>query len=380
MEIKALKLQDVSYGNQWFDEAEDRWEYNDYLADPAWRVGWISMDCAYYNEDDDRVYLGITSFNADIFRAYDRSSGEFLDLGYSQLAHPQDAKFHRSLVKWDKDECLYGAIALLHDIDRYWEAPGGAIVRYDPKNGEIEKLAVPLPHNYIQSICLDQEKGIIYGQAFTPERFFKYDLNLGESKDLGPMGSGADMAQGENVELDDDGNVWFGWGVTRAWQSGSGVDKFRLAKYVPAQDAIKFLDAGLPNPDGSYGYTKLEGLFNLGTGGLFASGGNGSLFRIDTETGMGTYLGTPITDRRSRLASLRLGPDGAAYGVTGRDGKCELLRLDPKSERYELLGPVADGDANCWQVHDLAITTDGVIYACENDNPYRSGYLWEITL
>ena len=168
--------------------------------------------------------------------------------------------------------------------------------------------------------------------------------------------------------------------MTRAWQNEPGVDSHRLCKYDPRAGRILFFDAGLPNPDGSYGYAKSEGLFYLGTGCLYASGANGSLYRVDTETGMGTYLGTPVSDRRSRLASLRLGPDGAAYGITGRDGQCEVLRFDPRTEKYELLGPVVDGDHRCWQVHDLAITPDGVLYAGENDNPYRSGYLWEITL
>ncbi|HXG24611.1 MAG TPA: hypothetical protein VNJ09_08670, partial [Chthonomonadales bacterium] len=146
MKVRALKLQDVHFGNQWFDEIEDRWEYHDFKASDSWRKGWISMDCALYNTADDRIYLGITSFDADIFRAYDRKTGQFLDLGFSRIADPFDAKFHRSLVKWNKDGCLYGAIALLHDIDRYWEAPGGAIVRYDPATGKLEKIGIPLPH------------------------------------------------------------------------------------------------------------------------------------------------------------------------------------------------------------------------------------------
>jgi len=29
---------------------------------------------------------------------------------------------------------------------------------------------------------------------------------------------------------------------------------------------------------------------------------------------------------------------------------------------------------------DIIRTNDGVLYACENDNPYRSNYLWEIKL
>ena len=123
MKVRALKLQDVEYGTRWQDEIEDHWEFDDFRADPAWREGWVSMDTVFYSGDDDRLYLGITSFAADIFRAYDRQTGQFADLGYGRIADPFDAKFHRSLVKWDRDGCLYGAIALLHDVDRYWEAP-----------------------------------------------------------------------------------------------------------------------------------------------------------------------------------------------------------------------------------------------------------------
>lgn len=380
MEVKALKLRDVDYGDQWDNEIEDHWEYNDFRADAAWREGWISMDSVYHNADDDRIYLGITSFDADIFRAYDRASGEFVDLGYGTIADPFDAKFHRSLVRWENDGCLYGAIALLHDVDKYWEAPGGAIVKYDPSSGELRKIGIPMPHMYIQSICLDQERGVIYGMTFTPERMFRFNLADGRSDDLGPISSGMEMAQGENLELDDEGCVWCGWSVTRAWQNFAGVDRNRLCKFDPETDRIEYFDAGLPKPDGTYGYERVEGIFNLGEGRMYASGANGSIYRIDTETGMGTYLGTPVPDRRSRLTTLQPGPDGAAYGVTGRDGKCEVIRFDPGSETWDLLGPVSDGDAHCWQVHDVAVTPDGTIYAGENDSPYRSGYLWEIKI
>ena len=379
MKVRALKLQDVEYGNQWQDEIEDHWEFDDFRADPAWREGWISMDSVFYNGDDDRVYLGITSFAADIFRAYDRKSGEFVDLGYRGIADTFDAKFHRSLVKWERDGCLYGAIALLHDVDRYWEAPGGAIVRYDPSSGELEKIGIPLAHHYIQSVCLDQERGVLYGFTFTPERMFRFDLVSRRPDDLGPISSGMCMAQGENIELDAQGCAWSGWSVTRAWQNASGVDAYRLCKFDPREDRIRFLDAGLPKRDHTYGYTRVEGLFNL-NGRMFASGDNGSLYRVDTDTGEGTYLSTPISDRRSRLASLQMGPDGAAYGVTGRDGQCEVIRFDPDTEEWELLGEVVDGDTRCWQVHDVAVAADGTMYAGENDNPYRSGYLWEIEL
>jgi len=120
------------------------------------------------------------------------------------------------------------------------------------------------------------------------------------------------------------------------------------------------------------------GLFNLGTGCLYASGGNGSLYRIDTETGRAEYLGTPVADRPSRLSSMRPGPDGAAWAVAGMMGRCDLLRFDPRAETWELLGEVRDGEAACWQIHDIAVTAEGTVYAAENDNPHRSSYLWEI--
>jgi len=380
MRIRTLKLRDAHFGNQWFEQVEDRWEYADFRRDPAWRDGWISMDCTLYTREDERVYLGVTSFAADIFHAYDRRAGAFVDLGYARVADPFDAKFHRSLVRWQRDGCVYGAVALLHDVDRFWEAPGGAIVRFDPASGELTKIGIPLPHLYIQSICLDQDRGAIYGFTFTPERLFRFHLHDRRTDDLGPISSGMAMAQGENIALDSEGCVWTGWHVTRAWQNAPGADSFRLCKFDPRADRLRFFDAGLPLPDGRYGYAKVEGLFPLGPDRLYASGANGSLYRIDLDSGRGTFLGTPIADRRSRLASLALGPDGYAYGVTGRDGQCELLRFDPRTERYELLGPVVAGDERCWQVHDVAIAADGTLYAGENDNPCRSGYLWEIEL
>ena len=382
MKVKSLKLRDVKYGNQWAEEIEDHWNYEDFKSNPAWRQGWISFDSAFYNAEDDRVYLGITSFDADIFRAYDRNSREFLDLGYSRIADPYDAKFHRSLVKYEADGCLYGAIALLHDSDRQWEAPGGAIIRYDPKTGALERRATPLPHVYIQAIAIDQQRGFLYCQCFPPEYLIRYDLNSGEVKNLGLIGTGiAGMAQGENVVLDDDGNLWGPWCITRAWQNQPGPDANRIFRVPAGGENIEFLKTGLPKRDSSYGYEKMESLFNLGDGHMYASGANGSLYHIDRETGQATYLFTPVADRRSRLTSLVLGLDGCAYGVTGRDGKCEFLRFDFKNTKYDLLGPVVDEQGEpCWQVHDICIANDGTFYACENDNPHRSSYLWEITL
>jgi hypothetical protein len=379
MKITALKLKDRHFTN-WHSEVENRWEYDDLRRDPTWREDWISFDSCLFLPEQDKLYCGLTSLDGDIFWAFDRSSRAFVNCGYKRINSPFDAKFHRSLVRREKDSCLYAATALLHDIDRFWEAPGGAIIRYDPKSGELERIAVPLPHVYIQAICLDQKLDIIYGIGAVPERLFLYDLRSSTARDLGPISSGCEFTQGQNIELDDEGCAWSAWSLTRAWQNSPGPDSKRLCKYDPRQGRTIYFKTGLPKPGSPREYVRLDGLFNFNTGDLFATGGNGSLYRIETATGKATFLGTPIEDRPSRLSSMKLGPDGWAYGVTGMDGKCEVIRFSPKTEKYELLGPVAVAEDRCWQIHDIAVTPAGTIFACENDNPYRSGYLWEIIL
>jgi hypothetical protein len=380
MKARSIKLYDHHFGSQWAEQVEDRWEYDDVQRDPHWRKEWISFDCALYEPSQERIYLGITSFAADIFKAYDRRADRFIDVGYSKIADRFDAKFHRSLER-GKDGCLYGAIALLHCVDKFHQAPGSAIVRYEPRSGEISKLAIPLPHVYIQSIALDPDRETIYCQCFAPEKLASFNLRTGAVRDYGLIGTGiGGMCQPENLVIDDTGCVWSSWQLTRAWQNSPGVDCQRLCKIDPRQDKIVFLKEGLPRPDGQYGTVKAEGLFNFYDGYLYASGANGSLYRIQIENGRSDYLFTPITDRPSRLAAMALGRDGCAYGVTGRNGHCEVIRFDFRRGKYELLGKIVDQSGEpLFQVHHVVFADDGTLYACENDVPHRSGYLWEIS-
>lgn len=379
MKIRSLKLRDRKFGDMWAKTTENRWDYPDYLKDPGWRKDWISFDGVVHHAGNDRVYCGITSFDADIFWAWDRKTQKFVDCGFRSVVNPYDAKFHRSMQMTSDGKTLYTATALLHDIDRYHEAPGGGLFAHDTATGKNTKLGIPIPHVYIQSIALDDKRGVIYSMHFTPERMSRFDLATGKATDLGAIGPGMFMAQGENILLDDDGCAWCGWGLTRAWQNSYGPDANRLCKYDPAKGKIEFFNKGLPKRDRSYGYAKVEGLFNLHTGCLYASGDNGSLYRIETKTGDAKYLGTPIADRPSRLTNMVMHRDGYAYGITGREGKCQLLRFDPRKDTYELGDAIVDGDGvSMWQCHDVTLTPDGVLYGGENDDPTRSGYLWEI--
>jgi len=63
------------------------------------RTGKGRMDqlrLAIYSREDERITWVSTCFDAKgIFQAYDRRTGQFVDLGYSQVADRFDAKFHR---------------------------------------------------------------------------------------------------------------------------------------------------------------------------------------------------------------------------------------------------------------------------------------------
>ena len=387
MNVHALKLHDEHFGHQWSDQVEDRWTYDAFLADARWRDRWISFDCLLHNPDDDRVYCGITCFDENhIFKAYDRDQTRFVDLGYERVAQPYDAKFHRSLVR-ASDGTLYAAVALLHCSDRYLHAPGSPIIRYQPGTDAMERFDPPLPHVYIQALAMDESRNRLYGLCFPPEYLICWNMQTHDTDILSLIGTGiGGMTQGENIALDDAGCVWTNWSLTRAWQSAPGPDMWRIAKHDPDAGEMVFFQKGLPWPDGRPGYAKAEAYFNLGTGCMYASAAGGALYRIDVRTGDAEFLFRAVGDegrgRRSRLASLVLGPDGAAYGVTGRDGECEVLRFDPCDESFDLLGPVRDDATGepAWQVHDVCMTPDRVLYAGENDNPYRSGYLCEIRL
>lgn len=381
IQVRAIKRCDGRFSN-WESETYDRWNYQDYLKDEKWRKEWISFDCLLWNPDDDLVYCGITSFNNDIFAAYDRKTDSFVELGYERVADKYDAKFHRGLERDQESGRLYGAVALLHDIDQYWDAPGGAIIEYDPKSGAIEKIGIPVPHNYIQSIILDQKSKMLYGQCFTPERFFSFDLKTRQAKDLGPLSCGYAMAQGQIPAQDDNGVVWASWTVTRAWQMEPGVDMFRLCRFDPKVGKLEYLKTGVPRADRKYGTVPAEAFFNLGTGCIYISADEGALYKLDPVTAKVEFLFRPIQYGPSRLASLRLGPDGMAYGVVGVGFNTQLMRFDPKDDSYELLGKVYDESIGerAYQIHDVAITDDLVVYAGENDNEGRSSYLWECKL
>src|SRR6202030_3244359 len=103
MKVTALKLRDGHYTD--FDtKLEGLWDYGDLKRDPAWQ-DWISFDCCLFVPEQDMLYCGLAALDDDIFWAFDRGSRAFVNCGYTLISSPFDAKFHRSLVRREKDGC-----------------------------------------------------------------------------------------------------------------------------------------------------------------------------------------------------------------------------------------------------------------------------------
>lgn len=379
IQVRAHRLNTVRFEG-YYDIMEHRWNYDSFFEEENrdWLKSWVSVDCVLADDERNVVWCGLTNFAGDIFHVFDRATGQFESLNFPAVGDPYDAKFHRAL-EFDGEGNIWAATALLHDIDRYLDAPGGAIVCFDPDARKIEIVARPLPHVYIQGITIDRERQLIYGQTFTPEHAFVFDLQTRKFKDLGTVGSGFAMGQSETLAIDRRGTVWGTWNVTRAWLNTPGNDQFRLWNYHPDHGRINFLDYGLPTLSGHFGFAHADGVHAGPDGAIYMGTAEGLLCRIDPDDHSVALIGKPGPHRR--LAAMANGPDGMLYGAAGRDGAATLFRFNPANGVLEDLGLIYDPvlQERAFQLHDMTIAADGTIFAGENDVPYRSGYLWEIS-
>jgi len=378
--VQARILKNRSFDN-WESDVEGRWKIEDLRADEGYCNDWISLDCLAWDEKAERLYIGLTSINNDIFWFYEPVQDRFTSLRFQRISDKFDAKFHRSL-KIDDDGMIYAATALLHDVDQQHEAKGGKLLRYDPVEDEYEVLAIPIPHHYIQSIELDRKRRIIYGFTYQAEYFFRYDLDTNECKTLAYIGNSMIMCQPHNASLDKHGRLWGTWGESRAFEDMLGPVPIRIFCYDPDKDQFTWFQHGFPKTDGA-DPARIDCMLLGDDGFIYAGTVAGGFSRLDPETGASEDLGKPFPN--PRLAGLAQGSDGliygagnVGYGVTG-EGETRLFAFDPRTKDLEDLGPIYDEriKAGAVRIHQLVAGSDGTLYAAENDNVLRSSYLWE---
>jgi hypothetical protein len=351
-------LRDVRGSNTNVDDAHGHTQ--------EFRDNYIAFTCLLANSTDGLLYCGVTAYNNDILHVFDPETKQFRSLGYQQVAERFEVKVHRSL-ELAGDGTIYGASACLHGLDKRREAPGGSLFTYTPTTGELKKLGIPVRYDYIQTISLDDRRGLIYGQTYPVLSFFVYHLAGGRTDDFGYFGSITHISA-----IDDDGCLWGTWDNVQ----------HSLFKYDPTAGDVVYFMHGLP--EGAQmsnimypGAGPVDTMLNGGDGYLYVGTTGGTLVRIDPKTAEVKYLGKPYASRR--MPGLKVWRDGLLLGVVGDTDLSYLFTYERETGTFADLGPIIDSDTclPLYRTHDLAVLDDRHIYVAETDVPSRSGYLWE---
>ncbi len=381
--VTAHKLKDHAFDN-WHTEASGRWKIADLRADEGYCNDWISVDSLAWDKQKSLLYVGLNCINTDIFYTFDPSIQEFKSLNFQRVSDKFDVKLHRS-IELDDDGTVYLATALLHDLDEQHEAKGGKVLNYNPSTDQYTLLGVPVPSNYIQSILLDSSNRLLYGFTYPSEQLFCYDLRTGNLKNLAYVGNGVMISQPHCAVLDSNNCLWGTWGEGRAFEYSPGPVPIRIFRYDPSTNQFSWFQHGFPKTSIS-DPARVDHMM-LGNDGLIYVGTvSGGFSRLDPQTAEVEYLGKPFAG--DRLAGLVQGSDGRIYGAgnagydSNNNGTSRLFVFDPGSRDIRDLGAIADpqtgAGASC--IHILVEGHNDTFYAGENDNIWRSSYLWECRL
>jgi hypothetical protein len=379
VKIKAHKLKDRRFNN-WHSNVEGRWRIADLRADEAYCNDWISLDSLAWDAKRKQLYIGLTAINTDILHTFDPATGAFKSLGFQRVSNKFDVKLHRS-IEQDTDGTLFLATALLHDIDEQHEAKGGKLLHYNPDSDQYTLLAEPIPYNYLQSILLDAENRIIYGFSYPAEQWFRYDIDSGKIS-TAYVGNGLMICQPHCAVLDTQRRLWGTWGESRAFENDPGPTPIRIFCYDPATDKFTWHEHGFSKV-APRDYGRVDHMLLGKDGFIYVGTTMGALCRLDPATADVTYLGKPFAG--SRLAGLVQASDGLIYGAgnNGYDednnGTCRLCVCDPTSGVIRDLGALVDPEtgAGASNIHMIVESDPGILYLGENDNLWRSSYLWE---
>ncbi|MBH05768.1 MAG: hypothetical protein CMJ20_05550 [Phycisphaeraceae bacterium] len=326
----------------------------------------IAFVCLLPHPGDGKLYCGLTAYNTDVLYRFDTESKEFESLHYPEIAEPFEVKVHRSL-ELASDGTVYGATACLHSVSQRKQAPGGALFKIKPGGDHAEKFAIPVEYDYIQTISLDDERQLIYGQTYPVFNAFSYDLKTGKTKNFGYVGSITHISA-----IDDSGCFWGTWNENEHF----------LYKYDPDADEMTWFHHSVPNAkaDSSRMYAgagPVDTMINGGDGYLYIGTCGGTLCRLDPKTAEVTYLAKPAPT--ARLPGLIVWKDSLLLGCMGDDNDSVLFAYDRDNGSVHHLGPLVDTETGLtlFRVHDLRLMGENTVYVAETDVPDRSGYLWE---
>ncbi|MDD2708191.1 MAG: hypothetical protein PHV34_09300 [Verrucomicrobiae bacterium] len=342
--------------------------YRDFVSNPDWYHNLISFTSLAHMPARGSVVCGLTAFDTDLMYEFDCKTKRFRCLKYAEVSEKFEIKIHRSLHRM-RDGRVMGATACLHREDQRAEGAGGRIFIVDPETGQYEFLGIPVPHDYIQTITVDEDRGLVYGFTYPVFNFFVFDLKTRRNRRVDYMGSIPHI-----IALDDRGGYWATWNCR----------SHNLFRYDPDQDKIEYHHHALPRTKESCnlmypGAGPIDSMVNGGDGYLYIGESFGNLDRLDPVSGKVEDLGKPVED--TRIPAITPGPDGRLYGIAGFKGNCHLFAHDRKSGRFEDLGWIRDAATGepLFIGHDMCFAGERTLLIGETDTAHRAGYLWECT-
>ena len=330
---------------------------------------YVAFVCLLKHPSQNRIYCGLTAMDGNVLAIFNTLSKQFEPIDYRPVAEPFEVKVHRSLCL-ASDGTIYGATSCLYSLDKRLEAPGGSIFCIKPGTSTPIKLAVPIPHDYIQTITLDDKRRLIYGQTYPVFKFFVYHIDSGKTENYDYMGSISHVSA-----LDDFGCFW------STWDSNNHF----LYKYDPSNRKITYFRHGLPNSREEAnimypGAGPIDCMINDGDGFLYVGTTGGSLCRIDPTTAKVEYLGKPAPTKR--MPGLVGWQNRFLIGCCGDQEGSYIFAYDKKNHSFQILGEIIDSTTGLrlFRVHDICMAEQNTIYIAETDAPNRSSYLWECQL
>ena len=320
------------------------------------------------------VYGGLTnpSGNGHLLLKYDPYTDAAEDCGLiliDKVTHKDqpdksNVKLGHHALEIGCDGKIYGCTSALYGpsypLYKYEDTDGGHMISYDPKNGEVRDLGVPIRHEFGFAATVGSHGERFYCLTYPMNYFFVFEIPEETISVEGQIRGSLGEFICHDLVCDKLGNVYGSY--------GSGL----LFKYDPDRDKIIETDIRLP------GRGVLDAAVLAPDGTIYGGTRDGYFFSFDPESAKIRNVGTPSGGKRT--CGVEAGRDGKIYGFqgdthTGGIGNTHLFVYDPDTDKVTDLGLVEDSTRGTWAgtrkrayvIHSTAIGPDGTLYAGETD-------------